>query len=68
MADITWELARIRGATYGEEVRSSICEALRKINDDSGGESGSTSLFYGLGTNVINGLVSNVRTGIVEEE
>lgn len=33
MADINTELAIISQATYGEEVRSAICQALRKIND-----------------------------------
>lgn len=39
MADISTELAIISTATYGEQVRTAICDALRKI--DSGGSSGS---------------------------
>lgn len=39
MADISTELAIISTATYGEQVRTAICNALRKI--DSGGSSGS---------------------------
>lgn len=36
MADISRELAAIRNAVYGEEVRGSIIAALEKINQDSG--------------------------------
>ena len=36
MADISRELAAIRNAVYGEEVRGSIIAALEKINEDSG--------------------------------
>lgn len=37
MADISRELAAIRNAVYGEEVRGSIIAALEKINEDSSG-------------------------------
>ncbi|MDO5361983.1 MAG: hypothetical protein Q4F03_04955, partial [Eubacteriales bacterium] len=35
MADITQFLDEIRKALYGEEVRSSIINALKKVNDDN---------------------------------
>ena len=38
MADISSELAAIRNAVYGEQVRGSIISALEKINENSGGE------------------------------
>jgi hypothetical protein len=40
VADISVELAIISTATYGEQVRTALCDALRKINNGSGSSGG----------------------------
>ena len=67
MADISNEIAVIRTAEYGEEVRSSICDAIEKINSEGGGGNGKMDIRCGLGIANANGVICPIRTGLVEE-
>lgn len=67
MADISNEIAVIRTAEYGEEVRSSICDAIEKINNEGGSGSGIIEIRCGLGIANVNGVICPVRTGLIEE-
>jgi hypothetical protein len=55
MADISNEIAVIRTAEYGEEVRSSICDAIEKINNGGSGPSPDSNFFAGAVKQNVNG-------------
>lgn len=67
MANISTEIAKISTATYGEQVRTAICDALRKMNAEGlfgGGSmiSGEVIIFgFGVELPIITGNVVQER-------
>lgn len=66
MADISNEIAVIATATYGEQVRTAICNALSKMNAD--GTFGDGLIIAGDVVGFRHGCVVPTITGIVSQE
>lgn len=66
MADISKEIAIIKTAIYGEEIRTTLCDALTKIYED--GHKSGTSAVAGEFLQAIVGAESFTTAGEIKEE